>query len=146
MPLDADPVSLYLIEPESGDLVLAGVGTRGLRLEHDRIAVGRGLMEGVLVRGQLVAAPDPEQDPRFDASVDAPIDQKPGALLAVPLKLRGKTVGLCRVHVSLGQVISARTGEMLAAVLSAAVRNMLLYRSLLESIEEVAQARREIKG
>jgi hypothetical protein len=35
---------------------------------------------------------------------------------------------------------------MLAAVLSAAVRNVLLYRSLLESIEEVAQVRREAKS
>ena len=43
-------------------------------------------------------------------------------------------------------MISAGTGEMLAAVLSAAVRNVLLYRSLLESIEEVAQVRREAKN
>ena len=38
---------------------------------------------------------------------------------------------------------SARTGEVLSAALSAAVRNVLLYRSLIESIEEVAKVRRE---
>jgi hypothetical protein len=32
---------------------------------------------------------------------------------------------------------------VLTAALSAAVRNVLLYRSLVESIEEVAAARRE---
>ena len=37
---------------------------------------------------------------------------------------------------------SARSAELLAAALSAAVRNALLYRSLLESIDEVAEARR----
>ena len=144
--LDADPVSLYLINAQTGELVLEGTGTRGLRVDRDVIPVGRGLMEGVLVRGQLVAVSDPEQDPRYDASVDAPVDEKPGALLAVPLKLRGKSVGLCRLHLAQGSVISAGTGEMLAAVLSAAVRNVLLYRSLLESIEEVAQVRREAKS
>ncbi|MFB0978430.1 MAG: response regulator [Myxococcota bacterium] len=144
--LDADPVSLYLINAQTGELFLEGTGTRGLRVDRTVIPVGRGLMEGVLVRGQLVAVSDPEQDPRYDASVDAPVDEKPGALLAVPLKLRGKSVGLCRLHFAQGSVISAGTGEMLAAVLSAAVRNVLLYRSLLESIEEVAQVRREAKS
>jgi hypothetical protein len=34
-------------------------------------------------------------------------------------------------------------GEVLAAALSAAVRNVLLYRSLVDTIDEVARARRE---
>jgi hypothetical protein len=41
---------------------------------------------------------------------------------------------------------SARTGEVLAAALSAVVRNVLLYRSLLESIEDLARARRDAGG
>ena len=36
--------------------------------------------------------------------------------------------------------MSPRTGEVVAAALSAAVRSVLLYRSLVESIEEVAEA------
>ena len=38
---------------------------------------------------------------------------------------------------------SPRTAEVLGAALSAAVRNVLLYRSLVDSIEEVARARQE---
>ena len=38
---------------------------------------------------------------------------------------------------------SARTGEVVAAALSAAIRNVLLYRSLLEAVDDVARARRE---
>lgn len=144
--LAADPVSLYLIEAESGELVKQGAGGRSLRLDHDRLPVGPGLTGSVLGRGQMIAASDPEQDPRYDIEVDAPVDGKPGPLLAVPVKLRGKTVGLCRIHLAAGAIVSARTGELLVAVLSAAVRNLLLYRSLLESIEEVAEARREARG
>ena len=45
-----------------------------------------------------------------------------------------------------GAAASARTGEVISAALSAAVRNVLLYRSLLESIEDLAEARREARG
>ena len=117
-------------------LVLEGHLGHGLRIQplpNQRVLLG-------------IAASDPEQDPRYDMTVDAPVDGRPGPLLAVPLKLRGKTVGLCRIHLAPGAIVSARTGEMLVAVLSAAVRNVLLYRSLLESIEEVAKARREARN
>ena len=39
--------------------------------------------------------------------------------------------------------VSPDTMEVLSTALSAAVRNVLLYRSLLESIDELSEARRE---
>jgi hypothetical protein len=51
-----------------------------------------------------------------------------------------------RVFPQGGAAASARTGEVLSAVFSAAVRNVFLYRSLLESIEDLAEARREARG
>ncbi len=113
---------------------------------HERLSTKLGLTASVLQRGQLIASSDPESDPRFDASVDAPCDGRSGPLLIVPVQMRGKTIGLARIHFAAGASVSARTGEVLVAVLSAAVRNVLLYRSLLESIEEVALARREGRG
>ena len=56
---------------------------------------------------------------------------------------RGKVVGLARAFLASDAVASARTGEVLASALSAAVRSVLLYRSLVESIEEVAEARKQ---
>ncbi|MBW1883976.1 MAG: response regulator [Deltaproteobacteria bacterium] len=144
--LGADPVSLYLIDSESGELVMESQGERGLRLDHARLPCNRGLTGSVLQRGQLIAAADPESNAHFDPLVDTPTDQKAGPLLCVPLQLRGKTVGLCRIHLAPGATVSARTGEVLTAVLSAAVRNVLLYRSLLESIEEVASVRRQARS
>ena len=44
---------------------------------------------------------------------------------------------------TLKQDASARTGEILAAAISAAVRNAVMYRGLLDSVDEVARARRE---
>jgi len=52
-------------------------------------------------------------------------------------------LGVFRAFPEAAGAPSARTGEVLSAALSAAVRNVLLYRSLVESIDEVARARRE---
>jgi hypothetical protein len=62
------------------------------------------------------------------------------------VKLRGKVVGVLRAFLQEGGEASARTAEVLGAALSAAVRNALLYRSLVEAIEEVAEARRAARG
>ena len=63
-------------------------------------------------------------------------------MICVPIRLREKGVGVLRVFIEEGRPASPRTAEILAAAFSAAVRNVLLYRSLLQSIEEVAEARR----
>ena len=92
------------------------------------------------------ASSRPEIDPRFDPAVDTPEDGTPGPLLCVPIRLRGKVLGVARVFPKDPAAATARTGEVLAASLSAVVRNVLLYRSLLESIEDLARARRDAGG
>ncbi len=141
--LDAPIASIHLIENETGELVLErefearGGGDR-LRLERTR-----GLTGTALQTGMLVATPDPEADPRFEAGVDTPADGEVRPLLCVPLRMRGKVLGAFRAFPEDPRRVSARNGELLGSLLSAAVRNVLLYRSLLETIDELAEARRE---
>jgi len=142
----AAPVSLYLFDGTRGELLLEEEWDAGLRSDRPVLPDRSGLTGGVFQTGCLVATPSPEKDPRFDAAVDTPEDGRRGPLLCVPLRIRGKVVGVVRAFFDEGSAISARTGEVLAAALSAAVRNVLLYRSLVESIEEVATARREALG
>jgi hypothetical protein len=61
----------------------------------------------------------------------------------LPLRFRGRVLGVCRLFTPDPAALSPRGAEGLGAALSAAIRNVLLYRSLVESIEEVAQVRRE---
>ena len=141
--LPAAPVSLYLIE--GGELVLEGqCGDEGAG-DRARLPADRGLTGTVLQTGRLVATDRPESDPRFDPEVDTPEDGAVGPLLCVPLRLRGKVLGLARAFPCEGSGASAASGEVLSAALSAAARNVLLYRSLLESIDDVAEARREAR-
>jgi hypothetical protein len=97
----------------------------------------------VLESGTLVASEDPAADPRFDGGIDTPDDGAPGPLICGALSFRGKTLGVFRVFPERPEDASPGVGEVLAAALSAAVRNVLLYRSLVDTIDEVARARRE---
>lgn len=143
--LRAAPVSIHLLDAEREWLHCEGQLDGGSRVDRAKLPTSRGLTGTVLQTGRLVATAAPEVDPRYDAEVDTPEDGQPGPLLCVPLSLRGRAVGLCRVFLPAGAPASARTAEALAAALSAAVRNVLLYRSLVESIEEVAEARRQAR-
>ena len=143
--LRAAPVSLYLAEAASGDLVCEAQLDGGVRVDRKRLPGNCGLTGTVFQSGHLVATQSPDLDPRYDSEVDTPEDGNVGPLLCVPLQLRGTVIGLCRVFLPVGSTASPRTGEVLGAALSAAVRNVLLYRSLVESIEEVAEARRQAR-
>ncbi len=143
--LEADPVALYLIDRDSGTLRIEGQSESSLRPEREELPLDCGLCAGVAQTGLLVASNEPTADPRFDASVDTPQDGVAGPLLCVPLRLRSKVVGVFRAFPQRQAAISARTGEVLSAALSAAVRSVLLYRSLIDSIEEVAAARRDAR-
>ena len=141
--LGAAPVSLYLLDPASGALRREAECDGGRRSDRAELPRGRGLCGAVESGGILVASADPAADPRFDGAVDTPEDGAAGPLLCGPLRFRGKTLGIFRAFPAEAAAASAEVGEVLAAALSAAVRNVLLYRSLVETIEEVAQARRE---
>jgi DNA-binding response OmpR family regulator len=144
--LAAAPVSLYLIDNASGELRLEGQQDDAGRGDRKSLSRQQGLTALVLQTGRVVATDRPQADSRFDADVDTPENGTVGPLLCVPLRWRGKVLGVVRAFPREGVSASARTGEVLSATLSAAVRNVLLYRSLLESIEDLAQARREARN
>jgi len=141
--LAASPVSLYLLDDRSGELALEGQSDLDGRVDRARLPRNRGLTATVLQTGHLVATGRPQSDARFDAAVDTPEDGSPGPLLCVPIRLRGKVLGVARAFPKDPAAASPRTGEILGAALSAAVRTVLLYRSLLDSIEDLARARRD---
>lgn len=143
--LRALPVSLYLLDGATGDLLCEAQLDGGYRADRKVLPPASGLTGTVLQSGHLIATQAPDLDGRYDPDVDTPEDGTTGPFLCVPLRLRGKVVGLCRAFLPVDAVASSATGEVLSAALSAAVRNVLLYRSLVESIEEVAAARRQAR-
>jgi DNA-binding response OmpR family regulator len=140
--LDAAPCALYLREPGGEALVQEAAWDGGRREDRPRLESGRGLTGSVFETGRLVATAEPQADPRFDAATDTPASGEALPLLCVPLQFRSRTLGVFRAFPRDPARAAARTGEVLAAALSAAVRNVLLYRSLVQTIEETADARK----
>ncbi|MDE0886360.1 MAG: GAF domain-containing protein [Myxococcota bacterium] len=140
--ISADLVSLYLADPNAGVLNLeASAGGGGAR-DRRNLPLSPGLTARVLEKGAVVLCMKPLREPEFDFDIDTPEDGIPLPLLFMPISIRGRVIGLVRAFLQQGAPVSSRTGEVAAAVLSAAVRNGLLYRSLVSSIEEIAEARR----
>ena len=140
--LEAAPVSLYLVDARSGSLALEACvpGSRG---DRPRLPRDRGLAGVVLSTGRLIASAHPGSEPGFAGDVDTPEDAAESPLYCVPIRIRGRVLGLARAFLTPERTPHARTAELLCTALSAAVRNALLYRSLLESIDDLARARRE---
>jgi signal transduction protein with GAF and PtsI domain len=141
----ADLASLYLVSRDGRELLLEGQCDRAGRGDRPRLPAHVGLTGTVFQTGQLVATDAPDGDARFTPEVDTPAGGTVGPFLCAPVRVRAKILGVVRVFPSDGSHAFARTGEILMASMSAAVRNVLMYRSLLESVDEVARARREAR-
>jgi FixJ family two-component response regulator/putative methionine-R-sulfoxide reductase with GAF domain len=141
--LSASLVSLYLVDSNSSELRLE-TATVGIGCQ-DRICLppNRGLTGSVVETGDARVHSIFATDPEFDSEVDTSLEGASQALLCMPIKIRGKVIGVVRAFLPEQASVSPRTGEVAAAALSAAVRSGLLYRSLVASIEDVAAARRE---
>jgi len=144
--VSAAPVSLYLLRSNGRELVLESQCERAGQADREKLPIDSGLTGVVLQTGRLVATDTPDQDPRFDPEVDTPEGGEATPMLCVPISFRNKTMGVMRVFLEAGVPASARTGEILAAAISAAVRNALLHRGLLDCVDEVARARRETRS
>jgi len=143
--LHAAPVSLFLSTAARDGLVREAEWDGGERSDRARLPLGAGLTGSVFESGAIVASDAPARDLRFDAAVDTPGDGAVRPFLCAPLRFRGRILGVFRAFPERGGEASPALAELLAAALSAAVRNVLLYRSLVQTIEEVAVARREAR-
>jgi signal transduction protein with GAF and PtsI domain len=141
--LRAEPVSVYLLDAESGALRLESQWAAGGSADRLFVPRAAGLTGTAFESGQPMVCEAPASDPRFDAAADTPESGVAAPLVVLPLRFRGRTLGVFRAFTPDPRLASPRSAEVLAAALSAALRNVLLYRSLVESIEEVARARRE---
>ena len=141
--MHAEPVAIFLLDPESDALRQESQWAAGGSADRASIPRSVGLTGTAFETGQPIVCHDPASDPRFDAAADTPESGAVGPFVVLPLRFRGRTLGVFRAFTSDPRLASPRAAEVLSAALSAALRNVLLYRSLLDSIEEVARARKD---
>jgi len=93
--LDAETASLFLIDPETQELVFeVALGQPEAETSHWRLEPGTGIVGLVAATGQPMAMTDVAADPRHAATVAQQMGRTPRNLLCVPLYLEGEVVGV----------------------------------------------------
>lgn len=138
----AETGSLLLLDAASNELYFeVALGEKGARLKEIRIKADQGIAGWVLQNEQGVIVNDPANDPRFYQGADAQSQFTTTSLLAAPLVVKGKTIGVL-------EAINKVAGEFdngdldllifLANQVAPAIENAALYAELREVFHETA--------
>lgn len=92
--LKVDAVSLALLEPKTGELVIHDAITKHKKkLVGQRFKPGQGIMGWVAGRGEGVIVPDVAADKRFNKDIDDITGYNTKALAASPIRAQGVVIG-----------------------------------------------------
>ena len=127
--LGADRGTLYLVDPEAGELFSKAAHLP--ELKQIRLKIGQGIAGTVAATGQMLNLPAAEGDRRFFRDIDKRTGYRTRSVLAAPLRDRdGNVIGVV-------QVLNARRGSFggadeellkrLAAEAALAIENTSLY-------------------
>jgi two-component system cell cycle sensor histidine kinase/response regulator CckA len=137
--LGMEAASIFLVDGSSGDLVCAtaaGGGAdsvKGLRLQP-----GQGIAGWVAREGETLLVPDVRKDPRFYPDVDLLSGFVTRSVLCVPLKVKGRVVGVIEALNKAEGVFTSRDRRLLEAMAptaAIAIENAQLYQDLREAKE-----------
>ncbi len=92
----SEVASLLLIDEASNELVFrVALGGKGAELEEKfRLKMGEGIAGSVAASGEPEIVNDPQNDPRFAKRFDISTGFVTRAILCVPMKTRGKVIGV----------------------------------------------------
>jgi GAF domain-containing protein len=131
--------SVLLVDHETGDLTFeVAVGDRSQEVARQRIPKGQGIAGRVVQTGEPVVVGSASDDPSFFRGVDQAVGFQTRNMLAVPLQVRGRTIGVV-------EIINTRNGAdftsedvslagALASQAAIAIDNARLYRELSDAL------------
>lgn len=148
--IDAGAASLMLIDEKRDELVFeVSLGSRGHVLRQQRIPLDEGIAGWVARHGQPAIANDARTDPRFSHRVDVRTGFLTQSIAAVPLKVKGRVIGVLEVlnkYAESGfddedvQLMSA-----IAAQAAIAIENARLYQQLRQERDHIIKAQEEVR-
>ena len=127
--------TLLLIDEESGDLVFSiPTGPAAEKLAAARIKRGVGIAGWVVENEKPVIIPDVREDPRFHSGIDNMTGFKTRSILAVPLKVKGKSIGALEALNKEGGLPFSKDDVLLFTIFAdhaaLAIENARLHESL----------------
>jgi signal transduction histidine kinase len=148
--IDAAASSLMLVDEERKELIFAAAhGTKGALLRSQRMSMNEGIAGWVATHGEPVVANDVSKDSRFSPRVDVRTGFLTRSILAVPMQLRGKTVGVLEVLNKQGEEDFDKEDLQLLLALAApaaiALDNARLIESLQEERDRILSAQEDVR-
>jgi signal transduction histidine kinase len=148
--IDAGAASLMLIDEEHQELVFeVSHGSRGPMLRQHRIPLDEGLAGLVARNGYPVIVNDARTDPRFSHRVDVRTGFLTQSIAAVPLKIKGRVIGVLEVlnkYSGTGfNEEDVRLMSSIAAQAAIAIENARLYQQVRQERDYIIKAQEDIR-
>lgn len=148
--INAAASSLMLVDEGHKELIFAAAyGTKGTLLHSQRIPINQGIAGWVARHGAPVIANDVTKDTRFDRRVDVRTGFLTCSILAVPMQLRGETIGVLEVLNKNDEEgfdeEDLRLLLTLAAEAAIAIENARLINSLREERDRILSAQEKVR-
>jgi len=133
--LSAEASSIFRIDEAKKELYFEiATGERGEEVEEIRVPLGKGIVGACAEREETILVDDVSRDPRWFSAVDKKSGFVTKSILAVPLKVKGKLIGVA-------EVVNKKDGtsftnedvelfEALARGAAVAMENARLYKDL----------------
>lgn len=136
--IKAEGWSVLLLDHEKRELIFEAVaGEAGLKLLGMKLKIGQGVAGWVARYGQSLIVPDVTKDPRFYSGVDKQTKFTTKSILCVPMKSRGKIIGVVEVVNKIGGEPFTQADleifENLVAHITIALENANVYRKMEEA-------------
>jgi GAF domain-containing protein len=136
--LDAETSSLFLVDEASGDLdITSATGESGERITRRRVPAHQGIAGWVVDNGEAAVVASPRDDSRFYPVMDQAIRFETRNMVAVPLRVRGETIGAVEVLNKRDGAFDeqdAALAQALANQAAIAIDNARLYAKLADAV------------
>lgn len=142
--LQSETGSLLLLDEEKNELTFEVAG--GETVKELRVPADQGIAGWVVQHGEPAIVDDVPNDPRFYDQIDRQSGFTTRSMLAVPLKLRDRTIGVVELVNKRGAAsFSERDLDIataLAAQAAVAIENARLYQKLADAVVEARMSYR----
>ena len=128
-----ETASIFMFDAKAKDLYFhTFLGKQGKIVKDIRMQLGEGIVGVCAQSGQTIFVPDVDQDERFSSNVDKKTHFKTRSILAIPLKVKDKLLGVIELlNMRPGRHMDdwlIQEAEMVSNQIAYAVDNALLYQ------------------
>jgi GAF domain-containing protein len=136
--LQAETSSLLLVDEETGDLNIAtATGESGGQVTRRQVPAHQGIAGWVVDNSEVAVVESPQDDPRFYPVMDQAIQFETRNILALPLRVRDRTIGVVEVINKREGPFTEQDQELAGALANQAaiaIDNARLYTRLADAV------------